>query len=216
MITIQVTGYHDKPITHPISADFDDKGGTIGRAPENTLVLLDPERKISRVHASLSCVAGSFTIRDQGSMAPVVLNGQPLGNGREATVSPGDEIRIAGYVMSIPLARRRPKRARRPMQPAQRSRGVAPITAEAARRWSRQQQAPNSGRCRRRCERSQPLRRDSGNDFKIGSGDGSRERGRARGAVSPIRWPDRAAPSRRHWAAGPPDVAAVAYPRRCK
>src|SRR4030095_13803785 len=50
MITIQVTSYHDKPIAQSISADFDDKGGTIGRSPENTLVLLDPERKISRVH----------------------------------------------------------------------------------------------------------------------------------------------------------------------
>jgi FHA domain-containing protein len=100
MIRIEVTGYNGKPIAQEIRADFDETG-TIGRAPENTLVLFDLERKISRTHASLSRSANGYVLRDQGSVVPVLLNGQPLGNGREALIAPGDEIRIAGYVMSV-------------------------------------------------------------------------------------------------------------------
>src|SRR5689334_16716984 len=93
----EVIGYHDKPLPQSIRADFDESGGTIGRSPENTLALLDPERKISRTHATITFSGGRFMLKDQGSIAPVVLNGQPLGNGNEASLAPGDEIRIAGY-----------------------------------------------------------------------------------------------------------------------
>src|SRR4051794_1677506 len=101
MITIRVTGYNGKPVSQPICADFDKMGGTIGRSPENTLVLLDLDRKISRTHASLSHGADGFVLRDQGSIVPVILNGQAIGNGREAPIAPGDEIRIANYVMTV-------------------------------------------------------------------------------------------------------------------
>jgi type VI secretion system FHA domain protein len=128
-ITIDVIGYHDKPISQAVHADFGDKGGSIGRAPENTLVLLDPERKISRTHATLSFNGTEYILKDQGSLSPVVLNGQPLGNGREAFIEPGDEIRIAGYTMRVrgaeaaakPVAEERP-----PIAPS-----APPVTASA-------------------------------------------------------------------------------------
>jgi len=47
---------------------------------------------------------GTFTLRDQGSVVPVFLNGQPMGNGRELPLKDGDEIRIAGYAMRAALA----------------------------------------------------------------------------------------------------------------
>ena len=53
MITIEVTAYNAKPVSLPIRAEFGADGGTIGRSPGNTLVLLDPDRKISRTHATL-------------------------------------------------------------------------------------------------------------------------------------------------------------------
>jgi FHA domain-containing protein len=104
MITIEVTAYNAKPVSHRISAQFGEAGGTIGRSAESTLVLLDPDRKISRTHATLSCSPGGFVLRDQGSMVPVMINGEPLGNGRESTIKDGDEIRIGGYAMSVVAA----------------------------------------------------------------------------------------------------------------
>ena len=104
MLTINVTRYDNAPPSPPLRADFGEAGGTIGRSTESTLPLPDPKRVISRTHAIVSYRAGSYVLRDQGSATAVVVNGQPLGNGRECTLAPGDEIRIAGYVMRVELA----------------------------------------------------------------------------------------------------------------
>ena len=104
MLTLSVTTLNAQPLTDPLAAEFGDAGGTIGRAPENSLVLVDPDRKISRTHASVSFRDGTYTLRDQGSVVPVFLNGQPMGNGRELPLKNGDEIRIAGYAMRVALA----------------------------------------------------------------------------------------------------------------
>src|SRR5512136_1465950 len=98
MLTINVTRYDNAPPSPPLGAVFGEAGGTIGRSAESTLPLADPKRVISRTHATVSYRAGSYVLRDQGSATAVVVNGQPLGNGRECSLAPGDEIRIAGYV----------------------------------------------------------------------------------------------------------------------
>ena len=101
MLTITVNQLNATVLSPPFTATFDESGGTIGRAPECTLVLTDPERKISRTHAVIFHRDGAFGLRDQGSVVPVLLNGQPIGNGREAPLSNGDEMRISGYSMRI-------------------------------------------------------------------------------------------------------------------
>ena len=53
MLTIRVISYKDAPVDTPVSAEFREDGGTIGRSPECTLVLPDPERVISRTHATV-------------------------------------------------------------------------------------------------------------------------------------------------------------------
>jgi type VI secretion system FHA domain protein len=101
MLTITVTSHNAKPMDKPLSAEFGESGGTIGRAPENTLALLDPDRKISRTHATISYQNGSYVLRDQGSVVPTLLNGKPLGNGSESPIGNGDELRISGYVLQV-------------------------------------------------------------------------------------------------------------------
>ena len=51
MIRLNVTTYNGQPVSQPLTAQFDELGGDIGRADTNQLVLPDPERTISRVHA---------------------------------------------------------------------------------------------------------------------------------------------------------------------
>ena len=104
MLTITVHGPGAPGSSTPLSATFDESGGTIGRAPECTLVLADPDRKISRIHATVFHRDGAFGVRDQGSVVPVVRNGTPIGNGREAPLADGDELKISGYTMRVAIA----------------------------------------------------------------------------------------------------------------
>ena len=95
MILLRVLSYNGAPADGP-SAQFDELGGTIGRADNNQLVLPDPERTISRVHARLVFRGGAFAVVDNGSN-PISVNGAPIGSGREHPLKPGDELEIGGY-----------------------------------------------------------------------------------------------------------------------
>lgn len=100
MITLTVVSYNGQPSDSRLSAHFDELGGTIGRADTNQLVLPDPDRAISRVHAQVVFRNGGFAIVDRGSN-PITVNGQALGNGREQRVAVGDRVQIGGYVLSV-------------------------------------------------------------------------------------------------------------------
>lgn len=99
MINISVTSYNGAAMA-PLSGHFDEMGGNIGRAENNQLVLPDPERTISRVHAQVVFRNGRYAIIDRGSN-PISVNGRPLGNGQEAFIQPGDELQIGGYAMRV-------------------------------------------------------------------------------------------------------------------
>ena len=99
MIVLCVSSYNGAP-TEPRETSFDELGGTIGRATTNQLVLPDPDRTISRVHAQVVMRNGGFIVVDRGSNA-ISVNGTPLGNGREAAIKPGDKLDIGGYVIDV-------------------------------------------------------------------------------------------------------------------
>ena len=104
MIRLTVSTFNGAPPSQPLSAQFDELGGDIGRADTNQLVLPDPERTISRVHARVLFRAHSgYGIVDQGSNA-ISVNGIQLGKGREAAIQPGDRIQIGGYVLVVEAA----------------------------------------------------------------------------------------------------------------
>ena len=100
-ICIRVNSYNGAPPVQPLFAEFNELGGNIGRAEGNALVLNDPMRIISRTHASVEFRAGHYFIRNLGTAIPVYVNGQPLGNGRDAAIAAGAEIRIGGYTMNV-------------------------------------------------------------------------------------------------------------------
>ena len=97
MIVLTVLRYNGAPC-EPLAASFDEIGGSIGRAATNQLVLPDPERTVSRVHAEVVLRNGGHAVIDRGSN-PVLLNGQPLGNGREQPLRDGDELQVGGYTL---------------------------------------------------------------------------------------------------------------------
>jgi FHA domain-containing protein len=77
VISISVTSYNGGA-TAPLSGHFDETGGNIGRGENNQLVLPDPERTISRVHAQVVFRNGRYAIIDRGSN-PISVNGRPSG-----------------------------------------------------------------------------------------------------------------------------------------
>jgi len=99
MIQIKVVSYNDIPSS--LSATFDELGGNIGRAEGNALILNDPGRSISRIHASVVYRGGQYFIRGLGSTMPVYLNEQPLNNGQDAAIADGDRLRIGDYVLQV-------------------------------------------------------------------------------------------------------------------
>ena len=74
MITLSVHSLNGLPAADAPSATFDELGGTIGRAEGNLMVLPDPERTISRVHAKVVFRNGQYAIEDRGSN-PILVNG---------------------------------------------------------------------------------------------------------------------------------------------
>lgn len=104
MIVLCVTSYNGAP-TEARETSFDELGGTIGRATTNQLVLPDTDRSISRVHAQVVMRNGGYTLIDRGSNA-VIVNGAPLGNGREVAIQPGDQLSIGGYVIEVRASQR--------------------------------------------------------------------------------------------------------------
>jgi len=73
-------------------------GVKIGRDPSSCQVVLN-ETATSREHAIvLPAEGGRVTIRNLSGTNPTYVNGRPI---QEATLSPGDQIRIAGSVLSL-------------------------------------------------------------------------------------------------------------------
>lgn len=99
MIVLSVTSFNGASVSiAPVS--FDELGGTIGRATTNQLVLPDPDRTISRVHAHIVFKTGRYVLIDKGSNA-VIHNGLPISSGREIALAGGDEIQVGGYLIAV-------------------------------------------------------------------------------------------------------------------
>jgi FHA domain-containing protein len=97
---ITVVSLSGKPVSQKLSADFDQSGGSIGRAKTNQLVLEDPDRTVSRVHAQILSRNGSFVIIDRGSN-PLSCNGVALGAGNEVVLSENDKLQIGSFELSV-------------------------------------------------------------------------------------------------------------------
>ncbi len=91
-------------LSQPITGQFDERGGTIGRSDTNTLALPDPERHISRLQAEIWFSEGSFAIRNVGSANSITLNGRPVNPGEGNVLSQGDELTIGAYVLRATIS----------------------------------------------------------------------------------------------------------------
>ncbi|MEO8506723.1 MAG: type VI secretion system-associated FHA domain protein TagH [Betaproteobacteria bacterium] len=101
MLTITVLRYKDTAVDPVIVGEFGEAGGTIGRSPESTLLLPDPDRIISRTHAVIAFRDGRYWVRDQGTTVALLVNGRGAGRGQDHPLVKGDELRIGGYTLAV-------------------------------------------------------------------------------------------------------------------
>jgi hypothetical protein len=81
-------------------AVFGPQGGTVGRAVENTLVLRDAERSVSRLHARVECRDGRFVFINMG-LNPAIHNGAVVATADEAPLVAGDVLRIGRFTLLV-------------------------------------------------------------------------------------------------------------------
>lgn len=84
--------------------DFKAPGGTIGRGTDNTLILPDQTRAISRLQAMVHISpTGDTAITHRGSTTALFLNGNALAHNVQQPLAQGDILDIGGYQFSVSL-----------------------------------------------------------------------------------------------------------------
>ncbi len=106
------------PVSAGASAWLAAPGGTIGRSPDNHLVLPDAQRQISRLQATVRFDEdGAAVLRNMSAVLPIGVNGRTLAHEQESRVADGDRVTIGSYVLQT--------------RSAQHSVNVAPTVMEA-------------------------------------------------------------------------------------
>lgn len=95
-IILSVYMYRNAAPAQALTRRFDRLGGAIGRAPGNDLVLDDPGKYISRLHARVEYRDDAFWLVDVGSN-PSLVNDRPVGAGRSVQLEDGDRVTIGDY-----------------------------------------------------------------------------------------------------------------------
>lgn len=103
-LILKTLSYKGLPPNQEISAQFDAKGGTIGRAPDNHLVLPDPEKFTSRLHASIVFEAGRYFIQDSSTGGTFLSNSQTLLQQGRAALHDGEKLRIGEYELVVSIS----------------------------------------------------------------------------------------------------------------
>ena len=100
-LTLVAVSLNEQPLSQPITASFDARGGTIGRADHNTMALPDPQRHVSRRQAEIVAHGTTYSIRNVGAANPITVGGRSLGPGEAIVLSEQDQIRIGGYLLQV-------------------------------------------------------------------------------------------------------------------
>ena len=82
---------------------FGQDGGTIGRSNECTMVVPDPRKFISRVHAQVRCRAGNYSLKVISRVNPVWVSKVPVGFNEAVEVKDGDTVVLGDYEFQASL-----------------------------------------------------------------------------------------------------------------
>ncbi len=109
-IKLKVIAHDQVPMESEMSAVFGDQGGSIGRAPHNTLILPDQYGYVSRVHANVIKQGEQFSVVDCSSNGTYVFDLEPMSNqhageivlqNSSAPLHVGSHINIGGFEIEV-------------------------------------------------------------------------------------------------------------------
>lgn len=100
-LIVKVVSYKGSPPAQAISAQFDEQGGSIGRSPDNHLVLPDPEKFISRLHARIIFQGGQYFIQDSSTGGTYLGPNQQFLHQSQAALANGERLRIGEYELMV-------------------------------------------------------------------------------------------------------------------
>jgi type VI secretion system FHA domain protein len=107
-LTLRITRATAHPPAEGQVRDFDERGGTIGRAAGNDWILPDPSRVLSAHHATLYFEDGCFRLVDCSTNGVFVNDdAAPLGPARIAALRHGDRLQLGDYELSVAIAAER-------------------------------------------------------------------------------------------------------------
>jgi FHA domain-containing protein len=118
MIEIYVVTFADIPLEKPQSVIFTDSGGSIGRSPENTMILLDSERLVSRIQAQIYKSEESYVIENLSLASTIFVGDTELGKHEQTILEEGIEIKIGLYILGSRHIENRNKELSTPPQQA--------------------------------------------------------------------------------------------------
>lgn len=103
-LILKAISYKGSPPAQEISARFDEQGGSIGRSPDNHLVLPDPDKFISRLHARIVFQGGQYFIQDSSTGGTYLVLKDMLLQQNQAPLESGERLRIGEYELSVSIA----------------------------------------------------------------------------------------------------------------
>ena len=116
-----------RPVASGPSAFLAAPGGTIGRSPDNHLVLPDEQRQISRLQATVRFDdKGVAVLRNMSAVLPIGVNERTLQHEQESPVADGDRVTIGSYVLEAASGHRPAAATPMPM-PATAPPPIAPV-----------------------------------------------------------------------------------------
>lgn len=109
-LALQVTGQRAAALGANSSKVFDERGGSVGRSPDNDWTLPDPERFISGQHFIVRCMNNAFYLEDVSTNG-VFLNGRPervRDRGDAVILNTGDRISVGDYEIVASIVPEKP------------------------------------------------------------------------------------------------------------
>ncbi|CAL1239742.1 type VI secretion system-associated FHA domain protein TagH [Candidatus Methylocalor cossyra] len=102
-LILSVLSYRGSPPREPLSCTFDESGGSVGRSPDNRLVLPDPERFVSRRHGSLAFRDGAYQYTDASTGGTYFVARDLLLQHDTLVLRDGELLRIGEYELAVSL-----------------------------------------------------------------------------------------------------------------
>ncbi len=111
-LILELVNYQGNAPAAPTTKVFGARGGTLGRAPDSSWILADPEKYISGTHAVIRYENGLYYIEDTSTNGVFINNTEePIGRGCKVELNDGDVVYIGEYQISVHIAEEQEKTA---------------------------------------------------------------------------------------------------------